>query len=110
MKYSETPWTQKKALQGMNSIVSASSGESIAVVRYNPPKHDDAANAERIVACVNACEGITTESLESGLIKHLLKDAFMRTLNPFDRCQQRISDMTYLGKPIYEEDFEEDEG
>ena len=84
-------------------------GGSIAVVRYNPPRHDDAANAERIVACVNACTGITTEALENGVIKHLLKEAFMRTLNPFAREQQRISDMTYLGKPIFEEDFEEDE-
>ena len=39
----------------------------------------------------------------------MLKEAFMRTLNPFAREQQRISDMTYLGKPIFEEDFEEDE-
>lgn len=65
------------------------------------------ANARRIVACVNACAGITTEALESGLIKHLLNDAYMRTLNPFLPNPQRKQDMTYLGKPVYEKDFEE---
>ena len=61
------------------------------------------ANADRIVACVNACAGITTDALESGLIKHLLDDAYMITLNPFDPKQQNKQDMTYLGKPVYEE-------
>ncbi len=64
-------------------------------------------DARRIAACVNACAGITTEALESGLIKHLLDDAYMRTLNPFDQKPQNKQGMTYLGKPIYEEDFEE---
>ena len=30
-------------------------------------------NAERIVACVNACQGITTEALEKGVIASTLK-------------------------------------
>ena len=67
------------------------------------------ANAARLLAVLNACAGITTEALESGLIKHLLNDSFMRTLNPFNPNQQRKQDMTYLGKPVYEEDFEEDD-
>lgn len=67
----------------------------------------DIANAQRIVACVNACAGIRTEALESGLIKYLLNDAYMRTLNPFDPNPQNKMDMKYLGKPVYEEDFEE---
>ena len=29
---------------------------------------DSEANAERIVACVNACEGITNEALEAGVV------------------------------------------
>ena len=64
-------------------------------------------DARRIAACVNACAGIRTESLESGLIKHLLDDAYMMTLNPLIPNPQRKQDMTYLGKPVYEEDFEE---
>lgn len=53
-----------------------------------------------------ACAGIRTEALESGLIKYLLNDAYMRTLNPFDPNPQNKMDMKYLGKPVYEEDFE----
>lgn len=64
-------------------------------------------DARRIAACVNACAGIRTESLESGLIKQLLDDAYMITLNPLIPNPQRKQDMTYLGKPVYEEDFEE---
>jgi hypothetical protein len=30
-------------------------------------------NAKRIVACVNACAGITNEALEAGYIKHLVE-------------------------------------
>lgn len=31
-------------------------------------------NAHRIVAAVNACEGISTEALESGVVKELVKE------------------------------------
>lgn len=34
---------------------------------------EDEANARRIVACVNACEGIPTEALESGAVRELLE-------------------------------------
>jgi hypothetical protein len=61
---------------------------------------------ERSMICVNACAGITTEALENGLINHLLSDAFMRTLNPFTLFPQRKKDMTFLGRPIYEDSFE----
>jgi hypothetical protein len=30
------------------------------------------ANSERIIACVNACKGITNEALDAGLINHLI--------------------------------------
>ncbi len=33
---------------------------------------DSEANAERIVACVNACEGITNEALEAGVVQSAL--------------------------------------
>lgn len=32
-------------------------------------------NARRIVACVNACDGIPTEALESGVVRELIKAA-----------------------------------
>lgn len=40
--------------------------------RIASPKQQKA-NLRRIVACVNACQGIPTEALEQGMIKELLK-------------------------------------
>lgn len=37
--------------------------------------HQEEANARRIVACVNACAHISTESLESGLQQNLISRA-----------------------------------
>lgn len=107
MAYTESLWREERALQSQNHIISGSDGGSIATVYENRPRHDAKENAKRIVACVNACAGIRTEALESGLIKYLLNDAYMRTLNPFDPNPQNKMDMKYLGKPVYEEDFEE---
>ncbi len=36
-------------------------------------KEERDANARRIVACVNACEGLTNKALEGGAIKELAK-------------------------------------
>jgi len=38
-------------------------------------REETVANARRIVACVNACEGISTKALESDVIKELLVTA-----------------------------------
>lgn len=107
MEYTESKWVEEIALQNRNHNISGPIGGTIATVYENLPRHNAKANAERIVACVNACAGIRTEALESGLIKHLLDDAYMMTLNPFDPKPQNKQDMTYLDKPVYEEDFEE---
>ncbi len=40
-------------------------------------------NMRRIYAAVNACEGISTEALESGVVKELL-EALVAMLNAFD--------------------------
>ena len=58
---------------------------------------------ERVAICLNACEGITSEALENGLIEYLLNHEFMSRLCPFSPVQRDIKDMTYLGKPIFEE-------
>jgi hypothetical protein len=53
------------------SSISSSSGRPVAetlvaVQRWTPEKQEeDYANARRIVACVNACKGIPTETLEA---------------------------------------------
>lgn len=95
-------WDDRQSAIHFMSVVSKLTGEMVA--SYLP-----IADAKRIVACVNACAEIRTDALESGLVKHLLNYAYMRTLNPFDPKPQNKKDMTYLGKPVYEEDFKEDD-
>lgn len=52
---------------------------------------------ERVAICLNACEGITSEALENGLIEHLLE--------PFYPARQAKKDVQYLGKSIFEEEI-----
>lgn len=44
-------------------------------VMENVLLQSDRVRMERIVACVNACQGISTESLEDGVIEDLIKAA-----------------------------------
>lgn len=49
-----------------HSIYSDDEGHSVAMTFLISQSEHDEANARRLVACWNACEGISTESLESG--------------------------------------------
>src|SRR5262245_3648148 len=53
----------------------------------------DEANARRIVAAVNACEGVSTEALEQGVVRELAEalDGFFRWLTP-DWQQSTLGD------------------
>lgn len=124
MKHTKEPWTQGMAFEDDSFLLPPDAFHDFehqqkkkVLANFKYGDYGDSStlictcenedDAKRIAACVNACAEITTEALESGLIKHLLNDAFMRTLNPFNREEQSMSDMTYLGKPIFGEDFEE---
>jgi hypothetical protein len=67
MNYTKEPWEvfewddRQSAIHFM-SVVSKLTGEMVAA--YLP-----IADAKRIVACVNACEGITNEALEAGVVE-----------------------------------------
>lgn len=70
MKHTKEPWVAEKTLQGRDSSISNRRGKTIAIVYQNENiDGDDLANAKRIVACVNACAGITNEALEAGVVK-----------------------------------------
>lgn len=45
--------------------------EMVPGASYDNPDQSEMLNARRIVACVNACAGISTEALEAGAIKDL---------------------------------------
>ncbi len=56
------------------------------------------ANADRIVACVNACAGITTEALNKGIVKGCI-DGMRRYNHNMDKIAN------WMGVPVYEEGF-----
>ena len=73
MKHTREPWVAKKTLQGRNSSISNRRGKTIAIAYKNKNiDGDDLSNVKRIVACVNACEGITNDALEEGIIEKAL--------------------------------------
>ncbi len=63
-KHTKEPWRQGDP---DSDAVYGADGELLTVTIYNHPKAK--ANIRRIVASVNACEGIETEALESGPLK-----------------------------------------
>ena len=73
MKHTKEPWIAEKTFQYRDSSISDRRGNTIAIAYKNKNiDGDDLANAKRIVACVNACEGITNEALEAGVIQSAL--------------------------------------
>lgn len=58
------PWLVWGDAQGF-ARVGPSPNYTVAACMHTPGVDSYAANARRIVACVNACEGMSTESLES---------------------------------------------
>lgn len=77
--------------------------ESVAVTvsGYAPALVREAeANARRIVACVNACEGLSTEALEQGVVGELLaalKEAETDLCNELDQLRQDYA----TDSPVY---------
>ena len=70
MKHTKEPWkvSDKRGVCREFYLADETGDEAISVVFY-------AANARRIVACINACKGITTEALEAGIIDWALARA-----------------------------------
>ena len=74
-EHTKEPWnadvsiTDKNGWELPKQIVTISSGEKL-IARYStdygefPCDSENEANARRIVACVNACDGYSTEALE----------------------------------------------
>ncbi len=64
------------------------------------------ANAERIIACFNACQGITTEALEAGVISagiDALNDKFLDQVKPFSIHEPFPSLISFGGVDIWED-------
>ncbi|MGZ7118227.1 MAG: hypothetical protein ACXVH2_00810 [Methanobacterium sp.] len=70
MKHTKEPWQCDKY-----NNVNDSNGRTIKVQGFALSGGGEIwANSQRIVACVNACSGLTNEQLGSGYIQNLIKD------------------------------------
>ena len=74
-KHTPEPWTVCHGDEISSSGIDAPDGT--AVVWWTSSQHDEGipnpADAYRIAAAVNACEGISTEALEAGVVKDMLE-------------------------------------
>lgn len=70
MKHSEEPWTLGKGvvrIRNEKGTLIAECYTTTHSIRY-PSEEEREANAKRIIACVNACKGISNEALEKGIL------------------------------------------
>ena len=99
MNHTKEPWVAEKTLQGRDSSISNSRGKTIAIAyQNNNIDGDDLANAKRIALCVNACEGITNEALEAGVVDGCIEIVKNQTPEPEDGIRR------WMNIPVYEED------
>jgi len=80
MKYTKAPWKFGKWLGSRSGewvihYDAKDRGQGIAICETVEATGKEVGNARRIVACINACEGISTEDLEiiglGGLLKSI---------------------------------------
>ena len=87
MKHSKEPWIAVDRKDNRGNVVgwavwqdldrpysNSPRGERIAITPDGSTSKNEE-NAKRIVACVNACKGVTTEVLEAGIIDWALARA-----------------------------------
>ena len=65
MKHTTEPWHVCEPTEALHAV-RTEAGRIVADVGYSDTDAQNRMNARRIVACVNACAGVTTEELEQG--------------------------------------------
>ena len=63
-EHTPEPWRYSEVIGGCWVYA----GDREVLAYKHSPDHEGKANARRIVACVNACEGISTDEIEQGRI------------------------------------------
>jgi hypothetical protein len=76
-EHTKEPWKVQKDFNNIFALSHGESGITIHIAKVNNTQveggqNEASANAERIIACVNACAGITTEALQAGVIRRLI--------------------------------------
>ena len=88
MNHTKEPWYKHK---GNTGIIYGNDGISIAAGHNNDI-------ADRIVACVNACAGITNEALDAGVVGGCIEIVKRQTPEPDDKIRR------WKGVTVFEED------
>ena len=105
MKHTKEPWEVAEDKCYMNQIINSN---SCCIAKLL-----EEADSQRIVACVNACKGITTEALAAGVIAHTIERyadiCISKQLDIYgdtDVSENLVSKdtMTYKGHKIWEEE------
>ena len=73
MKHTKEPW-RVHLLDRRTMIASDAENGYLAETRHIHSGDIEEINAKRIVACVNACAGITNEALEAGIVGDVLRN------------------------------------
>ena len=73
MKHTTEPW-RVHLLDRQTMIASDVENGYLAETRKVKRGDIDVVNAKRIVACVNACAGITNEALDAGIVGDVLRN------------------------------------
>lgn len=82
MTHTPTPW--KVGSKYVTDIYTTRAFNAIARTVDSQSDGEDEANAARIVACVNACEGVATEHLQIGGVAKM-QAACLAYINAFER-------------------------
>lgn len=93
MKKTSTRWIETPSLSGENYTI-VSGGSPATIIASGITK----ANANHIVACVNACEGINPKAVPDLLkaCKLLLEDCEMALANEWDRSDDGFEDSSLV--------------
>lgn len=102
MKHTKEPWSQGDIIK---ELIFSEDGNSVIAKCMKMDEFEDGnqeANTKRIVACVNACAGITNEALEAGYIKHLVEWDEVNH-NCLDKLDSKFTPFEFKGIKILEE-------
>ena len=89
MIHTKEPWSFSPAENGLEWGVEAGKW-GVAICADAPGDGTSEANARRIVACVNACAGISTDALEIG---RMSPDAFHENESRADKAEQQRDEL-----------------
>lgn len=96
------PWSQGDIIK---ELIFSEDGNSVIAKCMKMDEFEDGnqeANSQRIVDCVNACAGITSDALRAGYVKHLVEWDEVNH-NCLDKVDSKVTPFEFKGVMILEE-------